>query len=86
MVVQQRERNEADQRGIEWAICELDPPRAVYRYTLQEIARLAHLTNQFALIMYAFPLSHLVYNSLSESFIFFLYLLVESNLNLLELG
>ena len=50
-VVQEREFNEPDQRGLELAVKAVEPRCRTRRYTLPELARLATLDEHFVLRM-----------------------------------
>ncbi len=49
VVVQQRERNEVDQRTIEFSITTIEPRCRTRRYTLEEVAAYGSLDEQFNL-------------------------------------
>ena len=53
-VVQEREFNEPDQRGIELAVTAVEPRCRTRRYTLPELARLATLDEHFVLRMWVY--------------------------------
>ena len=58
-IVQERERNEVDQRALEFAVADAEPRCRTRRYTLQEMGRLCALDAEHVLRMYVYALGAL---------------------------